>query len=116
MAGNKVSFYHAHTNSTLLSAQDCKLLVNENVEKVAVITNDNDVFAISFGSGYRPDKDEFEEAVSEIRGQANISVMEMPGFFDWTPKQRTYMAIREQAFLIARRFGWKLEGGGFDAF
>ena len=36
MAGNKVSFYHAHTNSTLLSAQDCKLLVNENVEKVAV--------------------------------------------------------------------------------
>ena len=28
-----------------------------------------------------------------------------------TYEQRTYMAIREQAYLIARRFGWTLEGG-----
>lgn len=110
----EVSFYHAHTNDTLLSGGDFSHLTRENVSKVVVSTKNGDIFAASVGDGYRPTMEEYKEDLLQIRHDADTAVMENPDFWDWTPEQRTYMAIREQAYLIARRYGWRLEGGAME--
>lgn len=106
-----LKIYHAHTNETPFSGKDFEWLTRENVEKVCVISRNGDAFVSYIGNGYRPDINEYREALQEIMADANMSVMGYPGFLGWTYEQRTYMAIREQAYLIARRFGWTLEGG-----
>lgn len=106
-----VNLYHSHTNSSLLSAKDFELLTYENINTVAVSTKQGSIFKVSIGYGYRPDKMEFRQALEDIRNMANENVMADPDFFKWSIEQRNYMAIREQAVLIARRFGWRLEGG-----
>lgn len=111
LSSGNVKFYHAHTNCTIFSAGDLRLLTYENVDEVAVITRSKDVYRVTIGDGYRPDKDEFDEEVNGIRSLADELIKEYPEYYSWTPDQRIYMAIREQAFLICRRFGWRLEGG-----
>lgn len=105
------NLYHAHTNSTCLSAEDLMLLTNPNIEKIAVVTRSGDVFVASSDDNFRPDKIEYMEAVLSLASEANMNVLENPKFEKWTLQERTYMAIREEAFLIARHFKWKLEGG-----
>lgn len=103
--------FHAHTNDTLLSGKDFEWLTRKNVEKIAVIAGNGDVFVSYVGDGYRPDISEYKEVLEEVMAEANMAVMDYPGFSGWSYEQRTYMAIREQAYLVARRFGWTLEGG-----
>ncbi|MBQ9611530.1 MAG: hypothetical protein IJV14_02930 [Lachnospiraceae bacterium] len=103
--------FHAHTNDTPFSGKDFEWLTRENVEKISVIAGNGDVFVSYIGYGYRPDLEEYKEVLKEVMAEANMAVMDYPGFSEWSFEQRTYMAIREQAYLVARRFGWTLEGG-----
>jgi len=32
----------------------------------------------------------------------------------WSLEERNYMAIKEQAYRIARNYGWTIEGGRMD--
>ena len=106
-----VQLYHAHTNATTVSAKDMEKLTRPNVDKVAVKAINGDTYAVSIGNGYRPTLDEFMEVLNEIEREVDFSIMDDPEFFDWTVEQRNYMAIREQAFRVARHFKWTLEGG-----
>ena len=105
------SLYHAHTNETLLSAQDLRLLLNPNVEKVAVITPESKVAVASVGYGYRPDMSEFADTARRIRMDADMSLFEIPGFEDWTKEERFLYYASEQCYRIARAFEWRIEGG-----
>ena len=49
-----------------------------------------------------------------ISEQVNRDMIDDPDFFDWSIEERNYMAIREQAYRIARYYGWTLEGGRID--
>lgn len=105
---------HSHTNVTPLSAKDFSLLLNENVESIANIAYNGDVFKASVGYGWRPSKEEFDKIVSAIRKETDSDLLNDPSFYEWSIPERNYMAIREQACRIARYFEWELEGGKLE--
>lgn len=105
------TFYHSHTNVTPFSAGDFRLLTSDNVDCIVVIASNRDVYRVTIGGGYRPSKDEFEEFVEMLRPQIDADMLEHPKFFEWTLEERNYMAIREQAYRIAREYKWQVEGG-----
>ena len=86
-------------------------MTNERVDKVGNIAHNGDVFMVSTGNGWRPTMDEYTEAVDEMRAQADADTTLDPNFYEWSSSERTYVAIREQAYRIARHFEWRLEGG-----
>jgi len=108
---NSVHLLHSHTNVTPPSAIDFRWLLEKSIDKISVVAHNKDVFSVYVGDGWRPMEKEFNEAVSMISRNVNFDVMDFPGFDDWTIQERTYVAIREQAFRIARQFKWTLEGG-----
>ena len=113
LARDTISLYHAHTNNTLFSVQDLRLLVTGNIEKICVISTSCDIAVASIGMGYRPDTVEFEETSRQISRAVDLELSRDPHFWDWTRKERVYHAILEQAYQIARYFKWTLEGGHY---
>ena len=107
------SLYHAHTNETLLSAQDLRLLLNPNVEKVAVITPQSKIAVAFVGYGYRPDMLEFNEAAYQIQMDVGMEIFDNPSFETMSVQERNTFAINEKAYRLARRFEWNMEGGEF---
>ena len=108
---NNFALYHAHTNKTLLSVQDLRLLLNPQIMKIVVITSDRNVCAASVGNGYRPDSDEFALAVKQIQRSIDMSLLDVPNFFQWTKEERFAYYTMEQCYQIARSFDWRIEGG-----
>ena len=106
-----VKIYHNHTNCTTPSGGDLEKLTYENVSEIGVITANGDIYTVSVGSGERPSEEEFDAVEKQIEKEANAAIMEYPDFWEWTPPQRNYMAIREKTYLIARHFGWTMKGG-----
>ena len=111
LAKKSVNLYHSHTNVTCLSAKDFEHLTRENVESIAVKTINGDVYKASVGYGEKPTLEEFRRVEKSIRSSVDAGMLDHPSFFDWTIEQRNYMAIREEAYQLSRRFGWTLEGG-----
>lgn len=107
----RISLYHAHTNKTLLSTQDLRLLLNPNIDKICVITTDFVISSAYVGDGYRPDDAEFQEASKYIGRDVDMELLDDPHFFEWTPEERVFHAVCEQSFRIARHFKWTMEGG-----
>lgn len=66
------------------------------------------------GDGEMPSLDVFDSVVTDIANTVNRDLIQDPNFFEWSIEERNYMAIREQAYRIAREFGWTLEGGRID--
>lgn len=108
---NHLDLYHSHTNVTPLSAQDFALLTRENVNSVSVIAINGDVYSVSIGNGWRPSYEEFVDAVREVAKDTDRAMMDHEMFLSWSLPERNYMAIKEQAYRIAKYFGWRLEGG-----
>lgn len=69
---------------------------------------------VSVGNGYRPTIHEYNDEMEKIIGEANGAIRGYPDFYNWTLEERNYMVVKEQAFVIARRFGWLLQGGSID--
>lgn len=110
--GEKVDLFHSHTNDTLPSASDFRRLVDERINSIAVTTSNGDVYVVKVGYGWRPESiDDFEQIVQSLSREADRTIREDPRFDSWTYEERNYMAIREQAYIIARYFGWELQGG-----
>ena len=105
------SLYHSHTNGTLLSAQDLRLLLNPKVGKIAVITPDANIAVASVGYGYRPDMKDFADSVREIQMDVDMSLFDIPGFENWSKAERFLYYSWEQCYRIARKFDWRIEGG-----
>ena len=106
-----ISLYHAHTNNTLFSVKDLKLLLRPNVKKVCVIAASYNAAVVWTNSGCLPDDEEFTEVTSQIQRTVPLELLNRPDFFDWTQEERMNRAIQEQAFQISRHFKWTLEGG-----
>lgn len=112
--GNGLTVLHSHTNATPPSPTDFRRLLDERVEKIGVIGYNGDVFMAYIGDGIVPDLDEFDSVVKDIAKEVNISLIDDPNYFEWSIPERNYMAIREQAYRIARHFEWTMEGGRID--
>ena len=112
--GEGLTVLHSHTNATTFSVQDFAMLFNPKVEKVGVVGYNGDAYLTYVGGGWLPSLSEFEADVSRIRQEANVTIMEDPDFCSWSLEERNYMAIREQAYRIARNYGWTIEGGKMD--
>lgn len=109
-----VEVYHSHTNVTPPSAKDFAILLNPKVEKFGNIAYNSDAFIVSVGGGWIPSVEEYNEAVKDIAREVNRDMINDPDFMSWTIPERNYAAIREQAYRIARYFGWTIEGGKID--
>lgn len=109
-----VTVFHSHTNDTPLSAQDFSFLTNERIDKVGCIAHNGDVFIASIGDGWRPTRNEYLEDLTGLRDLANENITSAPDFESWELSERNYAAVREQAYLTARRYQWTLEGGRID--
>ncbi len=105
---------HSHTNDSLLSAQDLSLLLNPNIVEIGNITKGKDVFLCSVGSGIIPSCEEFNRANKIIEKEINIDIMDEVARRGLNPKETNYLAIREQAYRIAREFKWTLRGGKYE--
>ena len=105
------SLYHSHTNETLLSVQDLRLLLNPNIRRVAVITPTYNVAAASIEYGYRPDIREFLNIVQRIQTDVDMGLFDIPGFENWTKEERFLYYTCEQCYRISREFEWHIEGG-----
>ena len=112
LAMNDVSLYHSHTNETLLSVQDLRLLLNPRISKIAVITPDCNICAASVKTGYRPDETEFTCISNRIQAEAGMELFDRFSFDGLSILERNALAINECAYRIARYFEWKIEGGG----
>ena len=112
--GYGLTLLHSHTNATPFSIADFRMLLNEKVDRIGVVGYNGDAFVAYIGYGDRPMLEEFEEAARKIRREVDLEIPNYTNFYDWTLAERNYMAIREQAFRIARYFGWTLEGGRLD--
>lgn len=112
--GNGLTILHSHTNATPFSVADFEKLIDDKVDKIGVIGYNNDIFMAYIGSGETPSIEEFNDIVKEIRRAADNAIFDDPNFLSWSIEERNYMAIREQAYRIARHFGWTLEGGRID--
>ena len=106
-----VSLYHAHTNNTIFSVRDLKLLLRPNVDKISVIAVSSNTAVVLTGSGYRPDEEEFLQVTGEIQRAVPYELANDPDFYEWTQEERVSRLFHEQAFQIARYFKWTLEGG-----
>lgn len=113
--GNGLRLYHSHTNITPLSSDDFGFLCNERVDEIACIANNKDVFVARIGDGWRPTEEEYLETLTQIRTEVDSDILLNPeGYglnYDSSPQERNYVGIREQAYRIARAFGWQLEAG-----
>ena len=105
------SLFHTHTGKIPLSAADLRRLLNQNVDKVGVVTYNGDVFTVEIGDGWRPTLEEFIEDEAIIRQSVDIDMMEQAYLNNWSPDELTYMCIREQLYRMGIRYGWKVEGG-----
>lgn len=116
--GNGLRLYHSHTNVTPLSSEDFEFLCNERVDEIANIASNKDVFVARIGDGWRPTNEEYSEAVARIESEVNMDIISNPeGYglsFDSSPQERNYVGIREQAYRIAREFGWQIEAGNIS--
>lgn len=113
--GNGLTILHSHTNATMFSITDFKMLLKEQVSKIGVMGSNGDTYVCYIGYGERPSIAEFDVIVRELANDANRTIMDDPNFFNWTIEERNYMGIKEQAFRIAREFNWIIEGGRIDA-
>ena len=109
--GFGLSLLHSHTNETPLSRKDFRYFCNDQVDYVENIAINGDIFLASVGNGWRPTLEEFDRIVSQIAKEVDFDVMQMPEYGSWSPKERNYVAIREQTYRIARYFEWDLMGG-----
>ena len=112
--GKGLTVLHSHTNATPPSAADFQRLLNGQVDKIGVIGYNGDAYMAYIGFGETPSLDDFVATAQEISRQVDLDLLDDPDFFDWTIAERNYMGIREQAFRIARHYGWTLEGGRID--
>ena len=108
--GTKI--FHSHTNNTLFSRTDFYHLFQKDVSEIGVITNNGDVFiAVSdFQDDTIPIED-YEKVVNRIAEDVDNDFLFDPEYMNFTEKQKVYMSVREQAYRIARYFGWRLKGG-----
>lgn len=113
-SGNGVTVLHSHTNATPPSATDFKWLIANEVDKIGVIGYNGDAYMAYVGDGEMPSLDVFDSVVTDIANTVNRDLIQDSNFFEWSIEERNYMAIREQAYRIAREFGWTLEGGRID--
>ena len=109
--GNEIRLYHCHTNNTCLSRDDLSLLINPTVQRITVITPLGVVFSARRGNGVLPTLDEFNMYAEEIAAEVNIELTERDGFYEWSLERRFHEAVKEEAFIITRYFGWIIEGG-----
>lgn len=109
-----LTIIHSHTNVTPLSWKDFQFLTQDNVDRIGNISINGDVYIAEIGNGYRPSLEEYELVTQDIADEANSIAATYPEFWDWDEQERSYIAIKEQAYLIARRFGWTIRGGRID--
>ena len=112
--GSGIQIFHSHTNVTPLSGGDFRFLCNEQVDAVGNIAINGDTCICRIGNGIRPTEDEFNEDKKRIAKEVDSDMLEMAIEHNWTPEETTYMAIKEQAFRIARHYEWELEGGRLE--
>jgi hypothetical protein len=112
--GKDVELYHSHTNVTPPSAQDFRQSLRENVSGFGVIARNQDVFIVRVGDVERPTWEEYQEEAERIKLEADRDIRALPGFAEWSEEERTYVAIREQAYRIARHFKWEMQGGSLN--
>ena len=107
----KAGIYHSHTNCSPFSVKDLSWLLDENVETIAVISSNGDVYTATVGAGYIVSAEEFAAEAGAIQDGVDMELMLRPEFFDWSVEERKYMAIRETMYQIARQYGWTVRGG-----
>lgn len=112
--GNGLTVLHSHTNATPFSAKDFEWLLDSKVDKIGVIGYNGDAHVCYIGYGDRPPLEELRNTADLLANEANRTIIDYPGFFEWSLEERNYMAIREQAYRIAQHFGWTMEGGRID--
>ena len=103
-----------YSNNTKEHPQDFEWLLDSKVDKIGVIGYNDDTYVCYIGYGDRPPLEELRNTADLLANEANRTVIDYPGFFEWSLEERNYMAIREQAYRIAQHFGWTMEGGRID--
>ena len=109
--GKGIQIFHSHTNVTPLSGNDFRFLCSEQVDTIGNIAINGDTYICRLGSGIRPTEKEFDEDKRRIAKEVDSDILEQAIINNWAPEEATYMAIREQAYRIARNYEWELEGG-----
>jgi len=110
-SGQSLRLFHSHTIDTPLSPSDMAFLSFPDIDEVCVTTRSRSVFRVLVNGGIKPDYNEYTEKTYAMDDEANFALMRRPDFWDWEYDIRNYMATREQMFLTARLFKWRLEGG-----
>ena len=107
-----LKLYHGHTNDTLPSERDLfRLVWDEKVNEIGVVTRNNDVFRVSVGDGYIPTKEEFWSVVRKASIDAEKLVIEKYDISKLTENELNYLYIREKNIEIIHQLGWRVEGG-----
>ena len=105
---------HSHPNSSPPSGQDFRQFAKAEVDRMGVVGANGDVFLVSWPADVeRETAEKIRTATKQIRDEVNSAIRESPNFENWTFEERNYMAIREQAYLIARYFKLDFQGGNF---
>ena len=81
---NGLAVLHSHTNAKPFSVKDFEWQLDSKVDKIGVIGYNHDEFVCYIGYGDRPSIEEFLSAKRMLEIEANNTVVELLGVFDWT--------------------------------
>ena len=107
-----LKLYHGHTNDTLPSETDLfRLVWDEKVDEIGVITRNGDVFRVYIGDGYVPTREEYWSIARNVGIEATKNVVSKYNVSTLTENELNYLYIREKNIEIIRQLGWRVEGG-----
>ena len=109
-----VTLYHSHTDDSVLSPEDFKSVLNQDVDRDAVISANGDIWIVDFTTGIRPAKEYFDKAIAFLRDDVDRDLKNDPSYEEWSFDERYYMRGREIMLRTSRLFEWNLMGGHLD--
>lgn len=107
-----LKLYHGHTNDTLPSEIDLfRLVWDEKVNEIGVVSRNKDVFRVYVGDGYIPTEEEYWNIVRKTGIEAERTVARNYDISTLTENELNYLYIRTKNIEIIHKLGWRVEGG-----
>jgi hypothetical protein len=109
-----VKLYHNHPNGTAPSAADLEQLLRNRVRFVYTVGSNRNIHVVDFDRGILPEITEYEAFADTIEDELDMMLRNEVASGDISIGEANYIFAKEQAYRIARQYGWKYYGGRID--
>jgi hypothetical protein len=109
-----VTLYHNHPNGTAPSAVDLEQLLRNRVKYIYTVGANGNVHVVNFDKGILPEIAEYEAFTDMVADELDAMLRSEVASGNMSISEANYIFAKEQAYRIARQYGWKYYGGQID--